>query len=90
MSVPFTVSVPAAHTPPSAYFVVTSPKLHDQWANGDTRLVSWSKGALDGISSFDIEMSQLSTDGLTLIAKNGQCPTARPCVFELTWPQSPQ
>ncbi|KAJ7070340.1 hypothetical protein B0H15DRAFT_870657 [Mycena belliarum] len=54
----------------SAYFVVTAPKLHDQWANGDTRMVSWSKGALDGISSFDIEMSQLSTDGLTLVAKN--------------------
>ncbi|KAJ7156113.1 hypothetical protein C8R43DRAFT_999403 [Mycena crocata] len=54
----------------SAYFVVTAPKLNDQWANGETRMVSWSKGALDGISSFDIEMSQLSTDGLTLIAKN--------------------
>ncbi|KAJ6606652.1 hypothetical protein DFH09DRAFT_1120866 [Mycena vulgaris] len=54
----------------SAYFVVTAPQLHDQWANGETRMVSWSKGARDGISSFDIEMSQLSTDGLTLIAKN--------------------
>ncbi|KAJ7470437.1 hypothetical protein FB451DRAFT_1091076 [Mycena latifolia] len=54
----------------SAYFVVTAPKLHDQWANGDVRMVSWSKGANDGISSFDIELSQLSTDGLTLIAKN--------------------
>ncbi|KAJ7702465.1 hypothetical protein B0H17DRAFT_1044413 [Mycena rosella] len=54
----------------SAYFVVTSPKLNDQWANGDTRMVSWSKGALDGISSFDIEMSRMSTDGLTLVAKN--------------------
>jgi len=54
----------------SSYFVVTAPKLHDQWANGETRMVSWSKGALDGVSSFDIEMSQLSTDGLTLIAKN--------------------
>ncbi|KAJ6611792.1 hypothetical protein B0H10DRAFT_346422 [Mycena sp. CBHHK59/15] len=54
----------------SSYFVVTAPELNDQWANGETRMVSWSKGALDGITSFDIEMSQLSTDGLTLIAKN--------------------
>ncbi|KAJ7093082.1 hypothetical protein C8R44DRAFT_835467 [Mycena epipterygia] len=54
----------------SSYFVVTAPKLNDQWANGETRMISWTKGANDGISSFDIEMSQLSTDGLTLIAKN--------------------
>ncbi|KAJ6513817.1 hypothetical protein C8R47DRAFT_1091960 [Mycena vitilis] len=54
----------------SAYFMVTAPKLNDQWANGDTRMVSWTKGAKDGITSFDIEMSRLSTDGLTLIAKN--------------------
>ncbi|KAJ7490058.1 hypothetical protein B0H11DRAFT_2011573 [Mycena galericulata] len=54
----------------SSYFVVTGPQLNDQWANGDTRAVSWVKGSNDGVTSFDIEMSQLSTDGLTLIAKN--------------------
>ncbi|KAJ7771876.1 hypothetical protein B0H16DRAFT_1515055 [Mycena metata] len=54
----------------SAYFVVTAPKLNDQWANGDTHMVSWVKGALDGVTSFDIEMSRLNSAGLTLIAKN--------------------
>jgi hypothetical protein len=52
--------------------MVTAPKLNDQWANGEARMVSWTKGANDGVTSFDIEMSRLSTDGLTLIAKNGQ------------------
>ncbi|KAJ7929380.1 hypothetical protein B0H13DRAFT_1965087 [Mycena leptocephala] len=50
--------------------MVTAPKLNDQWANGEARMVSWTKGANDGVTSFDIEMSRLSTDGLTLIAKN--------------------
>ncbi|KAJ7184102.1 hypothetical protein C8R46DRAFT_449942 [Mycena filopes] len=54
----------------SAYFVVTAPKLNDQWANGDTRMISWVKGAHDGVTSFDIEMSRLNSDGLTLVAKN--------------------
>jgi hypothetical protein len=30
----------------------------------------WQKGLLDGIVSFDVEMARLSTDGLTLVAKN--------------------
>jgi len=54
----------------SAYFMVNAPKANDQWVNGDTRMISWTKGANDGVNSFDIEMSRLSTDGLTLIAKN--------------------
>ncbi|KAJ6500339.1 hypothetical protein C8R45DRAFT_977330 [Mycena sanguinolenta] len=54
----------------SAYFVATAPQLNDQWANGQTRLVAWTKGVNDGVTSFDIEMSRLSTDGLTLVAKN--------------------
>ncbi|KAF7338571.1 hypothetical protein MVEN_02083300 [Mycena venus] len=54
----------------SAYFMVNAPNLNDQWANGETRMISWTKGANDGVTSFDIEMSRLSTDGLTLIAKN--------------------
>ncbi|KAF7295195.1 hypothetical protein MIND_01058300 [Mycena indigotica] len=60
----------SALSPASGYFVVTSPSLNDQWVNGETHQVSWSKGAKDGVTSFDIEMSQLSATGLTLIAKN--------------------
>ncbi|KAJ7632321.1 hypothetical protein FB45DRAFT_912150, partial [Roridomyces roridus] len=54
----------------SGYFMVTGPQLNDQWANGETRAVSWVKGANDGVTSFDIELSRLSSDGLTLVAKN--------------------
>ncbi|KAK7023811.1 hypothetical protein R3P38DRAFT_2954347 [Favolaschia claudopus] len=54
----------------SAYFMVTNPKLNDQWANGEARSISWTKGAKDGITSFDIEMSRLGADGLTFVAKN--------------------
>jgi len=50
--------------------MVSAPKLNDQWVNGEARMISWTKGANDGITSFDIEMSRLSTDGLTLVAKN--------------------
>ncbi|KAJ7231457.1 hypothetical protein B0H12DRAFT_1077148 [Mycena haematopus] len=57
----------------SAYFVATAPQLNDQWANGQTRLVAWTKGVNDGVTSFDIEMSRLSIDGLSLVAKNGWC-----------------
>jgi hypothetical protein len=54
----------------SAYFVATAPQLNDQWANGQTRQVSWVKGVNDGVTSFDIEMSRLSMDGLSLVAQN--------------------
>jgi hypothetical protein len=38
--------------------------------NNQANLVKWQKGLLDGIYGVDVEMAQLSTDGLTLIAKN--------------------
>nr|GAT58028.1 predicted protein [Mycena chlorophos] len=60
----------AALSPASAYFVVTAPSFYDQWVNGETHQVSWVKGSNDGVTSFDIEMSQLSAQGLSLIAKN--------------------
>ncbi|KAF7311683.1 Galactose-1-phosphate uridylyltransferase [Mycena kentingensis (nom. inval.)] len=56
--------------PAFGYFVVNSPALHDVWVNGETHQVSWTKGARDGITSFDIEMSRLGSSGLTFVAKN--------------------
>ncbi|KAJ7849104.1 hypothetical protein B0H14DRAFT_3867012 [Mycena olivaceomarginata] len=70
MFFPACLALAALISPASAYFKATAPQLHDQWANGEARTVSWTKGAHDGVTSFDIEMSRLSTDGLTLIAKN--------------------
>lgn len=52
----------------SAYFVVTSPTTQTQWQNGKVNAVTWEKGVLDDINSFDLEMTRLSEDGLTYIA----------------------
>lgn len=52
--------------------MVSQPTLQSQWSNGIANPVTWGKGVLDGISSFDIEMAQLSQEGLTFIARNGK------------------
>lgn len=46
--------------------------MNTQWVNNVSNLVSWTKGVGDGITGFDIEMTRLSEDGLTLIARNGE------------------
>ncbi|KAI0920705.1 hypothetical protein AcW1_002373 [Taiwanofungus camphoratus] len=51
------------------YFIITEPTTGVQWANGQSNLVSWSKGLLDGIDTFDIELQRLSVDGLSYIAQ---------------------
>ena len=53
------------------YFVVTAPLKGGQWSNGAANQISWSKGLLDDVNSFDIEMSRMSVDGLTYIASYG-------------------
>jgi len=62
---------------PKAYFVVTAPTKGTQWVNGQTNVISWEKGLLDGIEGYDIELTRLSADGLILVAKNGACSTFR-------------
>ncbi|KAH7882015.1 hypothetical protein F5I97DRAFT_386132 [Phlebopus sp. FC_14] len=52
------------------YFVVNQPSASSSWANGSPYPVSWTKGLLDGIDSFDIELVRLSQDGLLLVAKD--------------------
>ncbi|KAG5638688.1 hypothetical protein H0H81_010913 [Sphagnurus paluster] len=54
----------------AAYFVITEPTRSEQWLNGAANPVSWVKGVNDGIAFFDVEMARLSTDGLTLVARN--------------------
>lgn len=54
------------------YLVINEPAAQREWANNAPNLVSWSKGLLDGIHGFDVEMARMSTDGLTLVARNGQ------------------
>ncbi|KAI0087471.1 hypothetical protein BDY19DRAFT_889200, partial [Irpex rosettiformis] len=50
-------------------FRVTAPTSGTQWANGAANLVSWTKGVGDGIDAVDVEMSRLSQDGITYVAK---------------------
>jgi hypothetical protein len=54
----------------SAYFIITEPTPSTVWVNGAANLISWSKGLLDGVNTFDIEMTRLSQDGLTFVARD--------------------
>ncbi|PPQ66410.1 hypothetical protein CVT26_011279 [Gymnopilus dilepis] len=52
------------------YFVINNPSASTQWPNNAANLVTWQKGVLDGVDMFDMEMARMSTDGLTLVARN--------------------
>ncbi|TFY78459.1 hypothetical protein EWM64_g5555 [Hericium alpestre] len=54
----------------AAYFQVNSPTAGTQWVNGETYPMSWTKGVLDGIDTFDIELSRMTHDGLQFVAKD--------------------
>lgn len=54
----------------SAWFIVTEPNKSTVWANGRTNVLRWNKGLLDGVHGFDVELSRMSRDGLTLVARN--------------------
>ncbi|KAI0035389.1 hypothetical protein K488DRAFT_43331 [Vararia minispora EC-137] len=51
-------------------FQVVQPTKNAQWANGNTYGVTWSKGLMDGVNIFDLELARMSTSGLILIAQN--------------------
>jgi hypothetical protein len=53
-----------------AYFVVTSPAKGNEWVNGQTYSVQWTKGLLDGIDFVDLEFLRMNTDGILLVAQN--------------------
>jgi len=54
----------------SAYFMISQPTVGSSWTNGEANFLSWTKGVLDDIDTFDIEMTRLSQDGLTFVAKD--------------------
>ncbi|KAG5721206.1 hypothetical protein E4T56_gene20016 [Termitomyces sp. T112] len=54
----------------SSYFIITEPTRDTQWALGTPNPISWTKGVLDDIASFDVEMARLDSDGLTFVAQN--------------------
>lgn len=51
-------------------FVVTYPTKGVQVVNGQTFPVTWSKGLLDGVDSFDLELTRMGTDGLIYVARD--------------------
>lgn len=55
---------------PSLDFLVTYPTKGTQVSNGQTFPITWTKGLLDGIDIFDLELTRMSTDGLILAARD--------------------
>lgn len=55
----------------AAYFVISEPSTGKQWANGVANPVQWTKGLLDGVSSFDIELARTNKDGILYLAHDG-------------------
>lgn len=55
----------------TGYFVVLEPRMGSEWQNDRTHLVRWTKGLLDGIDSFDVEILRLSVEGLYYVARDG-------------------
>ncbi|OJA10274.1 hypothetical protein AZE42_08685 [Rhizopogon vesiculosus] len=51
-----------------AYFIVNQPGSSTTWKNGSPYPVSWTLGLLDGIETFDIEITRLSGGGVYLVA----------------------
>ena len=56
----------------AAYFIIQNPGNSTQLVNNVANVISWTKGAGDGIMGFDLEMTRMSVDGLFLIARNGE------------------
>lgn len=67
----------------SADFVVNSPAKGDEWINGQTWGVSWTKGLQDDVDAFDIELSRMSTDGIIYVASAGASRSLSLCSFHL-------
>ncbi|KAF8621859.1 hypothetical protein AX15_007454 [Amanita polypyramis BW_CC] len=53
----------------AAYFSFSEPKQGTKWKNNGVNVISWKKGKLDGIDSFDIEFTRSSSSGNWLVAK---------------------
>jgi len=53
-----------------AYFSISEPAAGRQWANGVANPVQWTKGLLDGVQTFDIELARMNKDGILYVARN--------------------
>ena len=50
---------------------MNSPASGGTWVNGATNPITWTKGLLDDVSVFDIELSTMSSNGLIYVARSG-------------------
>jgi hypothetical protein len=50
--------------------MITTPSTTSVWQNGAANVVTWTKGLLDNIHEFDVEIARLSQDGLIFVAKD--------------------
>ena len=60
--------------PPGAYFTFSQPTLNTKWQNNDVNELSWTKGKLDGVDTFDIEFTRMSVNGNWEVAKGRKLP----------------
>lgn len=69
------VSVPYCHSATdrsrvcASDFIVNQPGSSTTWKNGSPYPVSWTMGLVDGIVTFDIEITRLSRGGVYFVAK---------------------
>ncbi|KAI0758750.1 hypothetical protein C8Q74DRAFT_1372677 [Fomes fomentarius] len=87
--------LPLTHA--KSYFVVQTPGQGVQWSNNAINPITWEKSLLDGVSSTDIELARMSSDGLIFIAKDGTSTShitsnpqpSSPASFSFSWTCSP-
>ncbi|RPD68385.1 hypothetical protein L226DRAFT_540735 [Lentinus tigrinus ALCF2SS1-7] len=61
-------------TSATSYFVINTPANGIQWSNNAINPITWTKGLLDGVTTVDVELARLSTDGLIFVAKDVSTP----------------
>jgi len=61
---------PLVNAQNGAYFSISEPAVGRQWANGVANPVQWTKGVLDQVESFDIELARMNKDGILYVARD--------------------
>ena len=64
-------------------FIVNQPSASTSWANGSPYPFTWTKGLLDGIDNFDVELTRIGQDGLIYVAQNGTPSSPNPFALDV-------
>lgn len=76
-----TDSIDIVFTFSPAYFNIKQPQTGTQWQNGAANPAQWTKGLMDDVPRFDIEIGRLSVDGILFVATDGLSPFIHPFLF---------